>query len=79
MGKKVIIKNIDVIYTMGKEGTLINASIVIENGKIKEITLRLKSGDNNAEVIDDSNLIALPGLIDPCTNIVVYPLMSQRS
>lgn len=74
MGKKIIIKNIDVIYTMSKEGVQTNASIIIEDGKIKKISSRIEDKNNNMEVIDGSSLIALPGLIDPCTHIGVYPL-----
>lgn len=64
----ILIKNAE-IRTM-TNGTLTNASILLENGKIKEIGSDIQAP--GAEVIDGTGKIVTPGLIDVHTHLGVY-------
>lgn len=58
----ILIKNAK-IYTMGLEGIIENGSILIENGKIKEVGSDIVA-PLDAEVIDAEGRLVTPGFID---------------
>ncbi|MCD6508811.1 MAG: amidohydrolase family protein [Thermoprotei archaeon] len=74
MAKKLLIKNIGLVHTMSKSGSLKDVSILIEDGVIKEIDKDVKPGTSSAEILNAEGLTALPGLIDACTHMGIYVL-----
>ncbi|HDJ83888.1 MAG TPA: amidohydrolase [Desulfurococcaceae archaeon] len=77
--KEIILKNLDRVYVLSNNIDYIdNATIVIRNGKIKEIVKGgMGSINPSAEVIDSRGLIAMPGLVDGCTHMGLYPLEGE--
>ncbi|GAA0379879.1 amidohydrolase [Bacillus horti] len=65
----ILIKNAE-IHTI-TNGILKNASILVENGKIKEIGQEITVEDQ-VEVIDSAGKMVTPGLIDVHTHLGVY-------
>ena len=63
----LLIKNAR-IHTVGAQGILDGASILLENDKIKAIGLDLTVPDGT-RIIDASNKVVTPGLINPLTQI----------
>lgn len=63
----ILIKNAAKIHTVAAQGTLENADILIENGKIKAIGKNLSA--ERAEVIDAKGKVITPGLIDSYSRI----------
>ena len=59
---KIIVLKGGTVHTLGKKGVLKNATIVIENGKIKRVgqNVTIPSG---AEVIDATGKIVVPGFM----------------
>ena len=61
MARKLI-KNATIITVDPKIGDLYRGDILIDGTRIKEIALSIKADD--AEIIDGTNRIAIPGFID---------------
>lgn len=68
MGKRILLKNVSQILTMTEPWLLENQSILIENGKIVEITN--KDVKETEIVIDGRGKLVTPGFIDPHTHLV---------
>lgn len=69
---KFLLQNATVV-TITK-GTLTNASVLVENGKITQIGANLSSGD--AEVIDCTGMYVYPGMIDSGTRLGMVEISS---
>ena len=65
---KVLIKN-GILYTMSAIGNL-KGDLLIENGKIREISENIKC-DNADKIIDADGLNVLPGIVDAHTHLGV--------
>ncbi len=69
---KFLLKNATVVTVT--KGTLANASVLLENGKISKVGTNLSS--DGAEVIDCTGLFIYPGIIDGGTRLVLVEVSS---
>ncbi len=74
MSERILLKNISELYTMTGQGVLRDYNVLIERGRIVEVTKDLDVKGSDIEVIDCSGLKVFPGFIDAHTHIGVYPL-----
>ena len=72
---KILIKNASV-YTMGPQGTLDQGDILIIDDKIAEVTEHLECED--AEIVDATGLVALPGIVDSHSHIGGFDVASGQ-
>jgi len=65
----ILIQNIDTVWTAAGD-PIAGASILIENGVIREIGMNLGAPDG-AEIVDGSGMHAMPGIVDEHSHIAM--------
>lgn len=67
------------IFTMDPYNRVFKGNIIVNNGKIENVTVSETKKDNeNSTIIDAEGLVAVPGFIDAHTHIGVIPLEWER-